>query len=248
MTLEEIGIAATDRFIEGFNSRDPHQFAASLNYPNVRPSPHAAVGEAATAADYAAAQSYDRVLASGWVRSAFDYQRFLAGNEDKIHVAGQWSRYNDKGETILTTPVTYVVTNIQGRWGIQSRFGSDSVRGGAQVGEGASELGDESAALVREFIDSMGLDDATAIADCLHFPHYVIGVGEFRRTDSLDAAGDLNLAGVSIVDINIIQSGNTSANLEVRLKHGEDELHGVVNLVHREGRLGIQAWSTLRPS
>ena len=52
--------------------------------------------------------------------------RIPAVSEDKIHASAQWCRYDAQGERILPNNVSYVITKVEDRWGIQARFGVDS--------------------------------------------------------------------------------------------------------------------------
>ena len=63
--LENIGLAAVDEFINTFNSRDADQWANSLNFPHVRPSPFGPVNVAETKEIYVDQASYDRIIDSG---------------------------------------------------------------------------------------------------------------------------------------------------------------------------------------
>ena len=94
-TPEVAGLAAVDRFLETWNSRDKEAWADSLHYPHVRPSPRGPSRISPSAAAYAAAFSYERVLASGWDHSEWDYRRVLHTSKDKVHLAGEsidWAR------------------------------------------------------------------------------------------------------------------------------------------------------------
>jgi hypothetical protein len=125
--LPAVGESALDRFIEAFNARDPASWAASLSYPHVRVStrpPGANVTPDERA--YADAVTYNAPDAMGWHHSAWDWKRILATSPTKIHASAQWCRYDSLGERILENNVSYVITEVAGRWGIQARFGVDS--------------------------------------------------------------------------------------------------------------------------
>ena len=125
MNLEDIGLTAVDNFITTWNSREPANWASSLNYPHVRPSPMGPITISPSAEAYAGNVNYERVINTGWDHSEWDYKHVVHTGMDKIHVAGQWTRVNAQGDPILTIPVTYIVTNVDDHWGIQARFGCD---------------------------------------------------------------------------------------------------------------------------
>lgn len=125
--LEAIGMAALDAFITTFNSRDPDAWAASLSYPHVRVAPRpGATVVSATEADYATETTYEAADAMGWDHSEWDAKTVLAVSPDRIHASAQWCRYDASGQRILVNNVSYVITEVDGRWGIQARFGVDS--------------------------------------------------------------------------------------------------------------------------
>ena len=119
---EAQAIAAVERFIAAWNTRDPAAFAATLHYPHARPEPGGGAAIYATPADYAATVDFAAVEKTGWVKTRLDYARVIQLGPGKAHVAGQWTRLRADGSPILTNQVTYVVTEMEGSIGIQARF------------------------------------------------------------------------------------------------------------------------------
>jgi len=244
--LEQIGLTAVDRFIETWNSRDPEAWADSLNFPHIRPSPFGPIEVAETAADYIARVDFQATIDSGWDHSEWDYKHVLQTSPEKIHVAGQWSRYNTAGEVILTTPIVYIVTRVEGAWGIQSRFGAD------YAGEDAdtTELMTRGLNLIQDYVNQHNAGSAEAAAEMLNYPHIAVDAGILNITNSIAdyQAGDYRL---QLVSLQAVQTGLHSMNAAVDLQvlaNGEaTALQGVVNITHRDGHLGIQAWSLLNP-
>lgn len=168
--IEQAGITATSRFIETFNSRDVAQWAASLHFPHVRPSPAPDIKVIDTAAAYIRRFNYDAILRSGWDHSRFDYQHVLQTATNKVHVAGQWSRYDGEGNKILTTPVTYVVTRVDGSWGIQARFGTNFAEDDQGLLVRATQL-------MRDYTALYNSGREAACAELLNYPHFLINPG-----------------------------------------------------------------------
>ena len=243
--LEKAGIAAVDKFLDTWNSRDPEAWAGSLNYPHVRPSPFGAVQVAPMKEDYVAAVNYNKVVDSGWDHSEWDYKKVVHTSAKKIHVAGQWSRYNSKGDVILTTPIVYVCTLVDGSWGIQSRFGSDF----AHEDIDTSGFATRGLKLVTDFVHNHRNNNKAACAELLNYPHYGIGVGELTETNSL-AEFDLTNASMEIESLYALQTGQHSMNVGVELciSNEDEPRSGVLSITNREGHLGIQAWSILNPN
>ena len=244
--LEQVGLDAVDRFITTWNSRNPDDWAASLNYPHVRPSPIGPTRVAPDAADYAAHVDFNQVIQSGWDHSEWDYKHVLHTSPRKIHVAGQWSRYNAAGEVILTTPIVYVVTHADGQWGIQSRFGSDYVDEDTDT----TEMQSRGLNLIQDFVNKQSLNDRDSCAELLNYPHFVIGVGELTQTQGPE---DFALPDriVRVESMMAVQTGRMSMNAAVELTtataSGTRHLQSVVHINNRDGHLGIQAWSMLDP-
>ncbi len=245
--LEETGLQAVDEFINTWNSRDPDRWAASLNYPHVRPSPFGDIVVSATAERYAAQVDFDKVVATGWDHSEWDYKRVLHTSPDKIHVAGQWSRYNAAGEIIHTNPVVYIVTRVEGHWGIQSRFGSDFAADDVDT----SGLESRGFKLVKDFYLHLHNGKAEAAAELLNYPHFEIQVGHLDQHLSI-ADYRPGAASVEIESLLAVQTGSNSMNVAATLLmdsgEGAQRIESMLNLTIREHHLGIQAWSYLDPS
>ena len=245
--LEEIGLKAVDDFITTFNSRDPEAWADTLNFPHVRPSPFGPIKVAESKEVYVSNFDYERVIATGWDHSEWDYKRFLHRSPTKLHVAGQWSRYNGSGDKILSTPIVYIVTLQEGHWGIQSRFGCD------YVDEDTDTIGFETRVfrLVETFIGHYNNRNKAACAELLNYPHYRVEVGDLHETSSQDEF-QLEDMQINLDSIIGLQTGQYSMNLGVELtlsmageKH---QRQGIVNVTERDGHLGIQAVSLLDPN
>ena len=242
MLLEQTGLDSVDNFINSWNSRDADLWASSLNYPHVRPSPFGEVLVAKDAREYASRVDFEKVLATGWDHSEWDYKRVLHTSPEKIHVAGQWSRYDKNGEIIHTNPVVYIVTRVEGHWGIQSRFGSD------YAGDDHDGSGFENRAfnLVTDFINQFNNNRHEACAELLNYPHYVIGVG--KLTEHLTPEEFSMAAGnITINSLQAIQTGFKSLNIALDLNVNSNAYQAVMNISERDNHLGIQAWSLLNP-
>jgi len=242
--LEQIGLTAVDRFLETFNSRDKHAWSDSLNFPHVRPSPFGRIAVAESREQYVAAVDYERIIASGWDHSEWDYKRVLHTAPDKIHVAGQWSRFDLAGKKILTTPIVYIVTRNAQQWGIQSRFACDDAGD-----EDTTGLQIEAFELLDSYIEACNEQRGRDSAALLNYPHYGIGAGKLNILKSSDEF-ELDQEHIELQAIMAIQTGQQSINLgiELTLAAGDQSraLQAVINLTRRDEHLGIQAWSFIQ--
>ena len=243
--LEEIGLQAVDKFITTFNSRNADEWAESLNFPHVRPSPTGPIKVAITSASYVENFDYQRILETGWDHSEWDYKHLLHISKEKIHAAGQWSRYNTSGHKILTTPIVYIVTKMpvidDYHWGIQSRFGADYA-----ADEDTTDLESSAFKLIEQFIAHHNSGNTQRCAELLNYPHFAVGIGEIEETSSTSEF-ELPSESISIESMTVIQAGNRSANISLDLNIGGAKRQVVMNLTDREQHFGIQAWSVLTP-
>lgn len=244
--LEQIGLAAVDSFIETWNSRDAVAWAGSLNFPHVRPAPRGRILVAQDADEYVSRVDFARVVETGWDHSEWDYKHVLHTSPRKIHVVGQWSRYNAEGDKILTNPVVYIVTRQNGQWGIQSRFSADH-----PGEEDTTAMESRSFKLIETFCAHVNNGNRPAAAELLNYPHFAIAVGDVGESKS---ASDFQLPenGFAIDSMVAVQPGLRSVNvaLDVTVNAGSEgrALQAVVNVTERDDHLGIQAWSLLDPN
>ena len=244
MSLEQQGIDTIDYFLETWNSRDVNLWAGSLNYPHVRPAPSGPVAIAETAESYAAGFSYQSVIESGWDHSEWDYQHVLHTSPSRIHVAGQWSRYSKAGEVIMSTPIVYVCTQVDGKWGIQSRFCVDHVDEDTDT----TQLMTRGLQLVQDYVNHQSSGNRDACAEMLNYPHFNIGVGELDITWN---AQGFNLPEARVLTESLIalQTGKHAMNVAMDLQiEGLGLRQAVVNINQRNAHLGIHAWSLLDPN
>ena len=169
------GLGAAENFIETWNTRDPEIWASSLNFPHARPS----AGRhrvSQTKGDYVANVDYASVIATGWGRTEFEDLRLIHEGDTKARVAGRWGRLDAAGNTIRRNLVTYIATEVDGKWGIQARFGA-----GPPLPEGQGRpIADIAIAKVEEYMTAFNARDPMAWAATLNYPHLRIASAEVR--------------------------------------------------------------------
>ncbi len=225
-------------------------WADSLHFPHVRPAHAGQITVFESMQHYVEAFNFDRVIATGWDHSEWDYKHALHFSSKKVHVAGQWSRYTTTGEKLLSTPIVYIVTYQQGQWGIQSRFSSDYVSDDMDNGI-TTEMETRCFALIHDFINRANEGNHAACAELINYPHFAIG------KDKLDCSKDgseldLPSGHITVNSLYAIQTGMHSMNaaLDINLNIGgtHHQRHIVLNISKRNNHLGIQAWSALDPT
>ena len=243
--LETIGLEAVDQFITKFNSRDVDAWADTLHFPHVRPSPFGPIRVLADKTSYVEAFDYGPIIESGWDHSEWDYKQFLHQSSNKLHVAGQWSRYTATGDKILSTPIVYIVTFCDERWAIQSRFGCDYT-------EDDDVTGFETRVFrhYETFIAHYNNGNLEAAAELLNYPHFRIEPGNVNEITT-PAAFKKGADHIQVDALMAIQTGRRSMNLAVELTLDQGGMktrrQGVINVTERDNHLGIQAISLLDP-
>ncbi|HRD79019.1 MAG TPA: hypothetical protein PK264_24320 [Hyphomicrobiaceae bacterium] len=113
-------LAVLDRFIAALNQRDEAAINATLNFPHVRiASGRVAVWQ--SRGDYTIEGFLSRVSGDGWARSAWTRRDVIHAGADKVHIDTEFSRFRADGSLIASFTSIYIVTRVDGRWGIQAR-------------------------------------------------------------------------------------------------------------------------------
>ncbi len=263
------GMAAVERFMTTWNTRDPVVWASSLHFPHARPSAGSdRVWQ--TAEEYIADVDYAPLIASGWDHTKFEELRLIHDGDTKAHVAGRWARFDAAGNVIRRNLVSYIVTrtggtgdgvdsHVDGEWGIQARFGA-----GAPLPEGEAEpIAQIAIAKVEEYMAAFNARDPVSWAATLNYPHLRIAGGDFRiwETEEEVAAGmDFDAFAERFGwdhsgwdQIEAVQVAETGANVALTFSryNADDEVISTFNtlylVTHEMGRWGIRARSSFAP-
>ena len=116
----EVAIQATDNFLKAFNAKDAVEWARTLNYPHIRFS-NGSVTTWDSEEEYAemAKSRFITLVSNGWDHSRWLKREVTLSSEDKIHVSTEFERFNAEDESLGVYQALYIVTNINGDWGIQ---------------------------------------------------------------------------------------------------------------------------------
>lgn len=252
---------AVRRFIEAWNTREPAAFAATLQYPHVRPTADFDGRVFADAATYAAAIDFDQVLATGWDRSRLDSATVVQAGEGQAHVAGRYTRLRADGSAIWSNQVTYVVTEKDGSIGIQARLaaGFDDLSAADR-----DAVASAATAAVERYLEAFNSRDEEAMTAALHFPHLRVGVGRARVWESaaeylegfdFNAFADrLGWERSEADSMEAIQVGARGVNVAVRITRygaGGARIHSfdtIYLVTESDGKWGIRAGASIAPS
>lgn len=182
---ETHALAAYWRFFEGTNSGDSRKFTETLNFPHVRVSARGWAGIVPDAKTHARNNSFESLLAMGWHHTIGVEPEILHVARDKVHLVGGWTRYTKDDQPIISNQVTYIATDVEGHWGMQSRYGIDQELAGptpdpiasAQAGDAGFDANARNAEdIVATALASAGVDNS-ACAGHFHYPYLVIQPG-----------------------------------------------------------------------
>jgi hypothetical protein len=107
-----------DAFMTAFNARDVVAYEATFNFPHVR----FASGTVTTLhpGDHKPSMFTSGALVD-WDHSAWARRNVIHAGPDKVHIDTRFVRYRKDGSVIGGFDSIYIVTRVNGHWGIQGR-------------------------------------------------------------------------------------------------------------------------------
>ena len=219
---ETKAVAAYWRFFEGTNSGDSRQFTETLNFPHVRVSARGWAGVVPDAKTHARNNSFESLLAMGWDHTIGVEPEVLHVARDKVHLAGGWTRYTKDDEPIISNLVTYIATDVDGHWGMQSRYGIDQELTGPTPdpvacaeagGTGFDSIARNAEQIVATAVASVGADNS-ACARHFHFPYLVIHPGRVQSfAEAAHLQRHLPETPLHLRTVRAVQAGPTGATV-----------------------------------
>lgn len=209
--------AAYRGFFIADSAKNAPGWAACMSYPHVRVSAAGSMVRYETPQQYADAADWAPREATGWVRSEGIEPKRIQESESKVHLAGGWTRFNAQNEHILENRVTYILTKINGSWGIQARFGIDSF-----VGHEVAETQQTATAVMEEFFTKLGANDLGACAQLCRYPLTAVRIGDVvtatEESQVLELLSRYADQRIQAQKIQPVQSGAKGAIVEVETK------------------------------
>ncbi len=119
--IDNAALAACDAFMEAFNASDMAAWRRTLNYPHVRLA-EGSVVVSNTPDEYEREWDFaEFARRTGWHHSSYDRKQVVQRGPDKAHVVVRFTRYRADGSKIASYDALYVVTRVDGHWGVQIR-------------------------------------------------------------------------------------------------------------------------------
>ncbi len=118
MSSEE-ALRAIEIFFEGFNAENDARIHQALNFPHVRIASgtvRVIQGPECFKTPFAALKRVE-----GWHHSTLDRADVIHQGPDKVHFDVCFSRFLEDGSHYATHQAIWVVTRVEGHWGIQAR-------------------------------------------------------------------------------------------------------------------------------
>lgn len=107
-----------DAFMAAFNARDLKAYEATFNFPHVR---FASSKVTIINPGYHNPEMFTTGALSDWDHSAWQRRDVIHAGADKVHIDTRFSRFRKDGAVIGGFDSIYIVTRLEGRWGIQGR-------------------------------------------------------------------------------------------------------------------------------
>ena len=223
----ETPIEAYWNFFKSFNTRDAHQFSAALHYPHVRVSWRRDPRIVADAEAHALAQSWDQFIKTGWDHTEGAEPKVIQESPDKVHVEGGWTRMNAKNEPILSNRVVYIITRIDGSWGIQARYGIDP-----SPDDKPTEIDNATMQCVG-WLFGQATANKEGVYEACAKPFYEIDVGAVKKVSSIDK---VDMRTLDEPQLERVQSGSKSATYVVNSKANS-------SLLYLTRQIGWRIWA-----
>lgn len=107
-----------DAFMTAFNARDLAAFEATFNFPHVR---FASGTVTVINPGFHKPEMFERGALAEWDHSAWQRRDVIHAGADKVHIDTRFARYRKDGSVLGAFDSIYIVTKLDGRWGIQGR-------------------------------------------------------------------------------------------------------------------------------
>ncbi len=107
-----------DAFMAAFNARDLKAYEDTFNFPHVR---FASSKVTIINPGYHKPEMFTTGALSDWDHSAWQRRDVIHAGADKVHIDTRFSRFRKDGSVIGGFDSIYIVTRLEGRWGIQGR-------------------------------------------------------------------------------------------------------------------------------
>jgi len=117
-TAADEALAVLDRFTAAFNHQDVAGMDATLHFPHLFPGSPPVIWQHAGSAP---ADFFPKLVASGWAFSRYTKREVILVSPERVHLLVEYDRCRADGSVLSQQSALWIVTRIDGRWGIQVR-------------------------------------------------------------------------------------------------------------------------------
>jgi hypothetical protein len=110
---------AIEIFFEGFNDEDDARIHEALNFPHVRIARETV--RVIEGPEHFKTPFDDLKRIEGWHHSTLDRSDVIHEGDSKVHFDVAFTRFHEDGTEYATHQAVWVVTLVDGHWGIQAR-------------------------------------------------------------------------------------------------------------------------------
>lgn len=110
--------AVLDAYMDAFNRRDLQAWEATFNFPHVR---FASNKVAILQPGQQTADMFSSGALADWDHSEWARRDVINASADKVHIHTRFNRYRKDGSLIGGFDSIYIVTKLNGHWGVQGR-------------------------------------------------------------------------------------------------------------------------------
>lgn len=119
-SVEATALEVLDRYLAAVNAVDEDAADATFHFPHIRIS-NEKVNIYQQPGESPLARFRKFATDDGWHHSEWNSRRVLHQSDTKVHLEVTFTRFRQDNSVIGTYTSIYVVTNVDGRWGIQAR-------------------------------------------------------------------------------------------------------------------------------
>lgn len=167
--------AAAIEVLEGHmaarNNIDSVGLAAYNNYPLYRIGIGGQVSFFETFEFYQLVQDisvFPNLQSDGWVRSDWGKFNIVHSNPGKVHIATEFSRVDLVGNIYLTAPTFWIVTNLDGHWGVKFK---SSYAGDPNVSSDPTEAEVAAISTLESYMEARNNRDSEGMAATSNYPY-----------------------------------------------------------------------------
>ena len=123
-TLNEASVAAamdvTDRYLKALNAMDEAACEATFHFPHIRISNNQVFIQQGPGENFLE-RFRGYAAKDGWHHSTWDLRRPIHATDTKVHLEIHFTRWREDNTAIGTWKTIYIITQVEGRWGLQAR-------------------------------------------------------------------------------------------------------------------------------